>query len=111
MSRLRKLEWAQQSGVNAMSDVSKYGKGMTGDPAPPLEETRRYREALAASAATTEPDEVVTLEVPAVDITHLPTQIGVEAIFLPFRLAPPVAEDWIADQPTWMLPVIPGPRM
>src|SRR2546429_8785827 len=91
-----------------MSDMSEYRMGMTGDPTSPLEETRRYRDALATSADAIGSDEVMTTEVPAIDITQLPTQIGVEAISVPSRLPPPVVEDWTADQTTWMLPVIPG---
>lgn len=93
-----------------MSDMSEYGMRMRRDLTPQLEETRGYREALATSADATGLDEVVTLEVPAVDIEQLPTQIGVESISVPSRLPPPVLEDWTADQPTWILPVIPGPR-
>jgi O-antigen/teichoic acid export membrane protein len=93
-----------------MSDMSEYGMGMTGNRTPPLEETRGYREALATSADATGFDEVVTTELPIVDIEQLPTQTGMESISVPYRLPPPVVEDWTVDQPTWMLPVIPGPR-
>ena len=91
--------------------MSECGMGITGEPTPPPEEMRRYLDALATSADATGLDEVVTAELPVVDITQLPTQIGVGAISVSSRLSLPVLDGIsIADQPTWMLPAMRGPR-
>lgn len=82
--------------------------GMTGKPTSLPEGTR---DTLATSADATEIDEVVTPELPVVDIAQLPTQIGVPAISESSRLSLPVVDGIsIADQPTWMLPMIPRPN-
>jgi len=92
--------------------MSEYYMGMADKPAPPPEEMGCYRDTLAASADATELDEVVTPELPVVDIAQLPTQIRVSAVSESSRLSLQILFDGvsIADQPTWVLPGIPRPR-
>jgi O-antigen/teichoic acid export membrane protein len=88
--------------------MSEYDMGITGKPTPPPEKMRRYRDALSTPAEATEIDEVATPELPIADIAQLPTQIRVPAIPVSSRLSLPIIDSTsIADQPTWMLPVIP----
>ena len=94
-----------------MSDMLEDGLEMTGESTPALEKTRRYADTLATSADATGLDETVTAELPVVDNAQLPTQKGVQAISISSRLSLPFIDgSSIADQPTWELPVIPGPR-
>jgi O-antigen/teichoic acid export membrane protein len=85
---------------------------MTDKPTPLLGGMRSYRVTLATPADTTGKDEVVTPELPVVDITQLPTQIlsaqmVVRATSVPSRLSLLSFNGMsIADQPTWILPVI-----
>ena len=67
--------------------MSEYGLGMTGKPTPPQEGERRYTEILANSDGATELDEVLTSELPVVDIAQLTTQIGMPAISLSSQLS------------------------
>jgi len=98
-----------------MSDMREYEMRMTDKPAPSLEGTRCYHDTLATSADTTGIDEVevLTPELPVVDIAQLPTQklpaqSGVRAIPVSFPSSFPVEDgSSSADQPTWILPVIP----
>jgi O-antigen/teichoic acid export membrane protein len=63
-----------------MSDMNEGGMEMTDKPAPPLEETRYYRDTLVTSSDATELDGVVTPESPVVDRGQLPSQIEVRTI-------------------------------
>lgn len=101
---------------------------------PLLEETRRasfwdrpqslHKPASASGIASSRPDrlwmdEATTFMLPAVGIDQMPTQAGLRAIPKPSPLSfsisdSPIGRDKsgpygsIADQPTWILPVIPG---
>ncbi len=89
---------------------------MTDNPTPPVGGMRRYRATLATSADNMGIDEVVTPELPVVDRSQLPTQKlptlkGVLANSVSYQSSFLVVDGIsIADQPTWMLPVIPRPR-
>ena len=82
---------------------------MRDKPTSRLVSTRRYRDLIATSINTTMNDEVVTPELPVVDIAKLPTQIGLRAITVTSRSSLPTFNGiLITDQPTWILPAIPG---
>jgi len=83
---------------------------ITVEPISLLEETKRDRDTASDFAVVTRIDEVPTLELPAVDVDHLPTQVGLRAIHLMSPSWSSLVTDGISiyDQPTWQLPVIPG---
>ena len=90
-----------------MSDMSKYK--MRDKPTPALGRMRLYRDLIETSPNTTGIDEIETPELPIVDVAQLPTLIGVRAITITSRLSAPTFNgSLITDQPTWMLPAIPG---
>jgi O-antigen/teichoic acid export membrane protein len=91
-----------------MSDQHEYDMRMKDKQAPSLGDLGRHHDGQATSADAMGSNEVVTSELPVLDIVGLPTQIGVRAISLPFPSSLPLLDDTsIADQPTWILPVIP----
>jgi O-antigen/teichoic acid export membrane protein len=76
-------------------------------PTPWLDETDYYRASTTSERAWI--DEAPTLMLPAFGIDQLPTQIGLRAIPRPVPSPHPLADGIsIYDQPTWILPVIPG---
>ncbi|MGB8348238.1 MAG: lipopolysaccharide biosynthesis protein [Ktedonobacteraceae bacterium] len=90
------------------TDKDRRGSGLSMPaPTPLLEETKRHRD-LAPKAALWM-DEATTFMLPAVGIDQLPTQVGLRAIPKPSPIAFPASDGLsLADQPTWILPVIPG---
>src|SRR6266436_3695712 len=106
MSKSRHLGWTKQGKVPDMSDMREDRLRMRDKPKPPRrKDTRDYRDRLAASTDGTEFDEVMTSKLPLVS-----TAVELRAIpmlFPPSRVAADNA--WITDQPTWMLPAMPGP--
>src|SRR5215469_11465312 len=98
-------------GSGFMSNMGEDRLGMRGKPKPSLKkEVRGYRDKPFPSVNAREFDEVMTLKLPLVDAPLLSTSAELRAIPLLF---PPSQEDldrpWISDQPTWMLPAVPGP--
>lgn len=91
-------------------------------PASPLRKPELYRITLEDSIPTEEFDEIATMELLAVDIGQLPTQIGLRAIFAPPRPTAPLntvvptaplpdtplpSEVALEDYPTLVLPALP----
>ncbi len=89
---------------------------MTDKLTPSLGRMRNYRVRFVTYADTIGIDEVVTPELPIVDRAQLPTQklqaqIGIRTTSVSSRLSQPTFNGMsIADQPTWILPVISGPK-
>jgi len=82
------------------------GRCIAPAPTPLLEETKRQRD--PAPKAALWMDEATTFMLPAVGIDQLPTQVGLRAIPKPSPIAFPASDGLsLADQPTWILPVIP----
>jgi O-antigen/teichoic acid export membrane protein len=88
---------------------------MTDKLTPSLGRMRSYRVRFETYAGTTGIDEVVTPELPIVDVAQLPTQkllaqIGIRTTSVLSHSSHPTFKGIsIADQPTWILPVIAGP--
>jgi O-antigen/teichoic acid export membrane protein len=86
---------------------------MTDKLTPSSERMKSYRITLVSPADTMRMDEVVTPELPAVDITQLqtqklPSQRGVRTTSVSFPSSFLVVEGIsFTDQPTWVLPVMP----
>src|SRR6266487_5821008 len=92
-----------------MSDMSEYDVGMANELTPSREETRSYHD-IPKTVDTTALDRIVTYKSPVVDMTQLPTQIGVRAIPAAAKLSLPFVDGTLVyDQPTWILAAIPGP--
>src|SRR2546423_1270952 len=91
--------------VRDMPDMSEYSIESTGKPTPAVEKTRRYCDTLATSAHAAGIYDVVTSELPVVEIVQLPTQIGERAIPVSSPPSLPTIDSTsITDQLTWKLP-------
>ena len=89
-----------------MSDMQEDGLRRRRKPTPPQKETRGSRDRPAAPANATKPDEVLTQELPVVDMLRWESP-ATSIVFPPSPLA--TDDTWITDEPTWMLPAIPKP--
>src|SRR5438034_2604262 len=55
-------------------------------------------------------DDVMTMRLPLVDASLFSTSAELRALPMLFPPSePPMSRTWITDQPTWMVPVVPGP--
>ena len=79
-------------------------------PSTPLpEESKCDRDTAADLAVTMRIDEAPTLESPAIVVDQLATQMGLRAMHLPSSWSSPLVDGIsIYNQPTWLLPAIPG---
>src|ERR1700686_518818 len=92
-----------------LRSVSEHDMGGTVEPVSLLEESERCRGGASDIALAEWANEVPTLELLAVDVDQLPTQVGFPAITLSPTWSFPVTDGiLIYDQLTWLLPVIPG---
>ncbi len=91
-------------------DMCKQDIGKTFESESLLEETECYRDTPSDFAVAARVDEVPTLELPAVDIDQLAAQVELQVI--PIKSSsgslPMMHGISFHDQPTWLLPVIPG---
>jgi O-antigen/teichoic acid export membrane protein len=89
--------------------ISEHGIRKAVEPTPLLEETERERDTASDPAVAAWINEVPTLELPAVEIDQLATQMGLRAVPTMFSSWSLQALDDISidDQPTWLLPAIP----
>src|SRR5579859_4860688 len=97
-----------------MSDMHEDRLGVTGktDKPRPLrwKEAGGHRDMFVPSFDATEFNEVVTSNLPFLDMSRLSTSMELRAIpilFPPFQATTESA--WITDQPTWMLPAVVDP--
>src|SRR5437870_1373858 len=89
--------------------ISEHDIGKTVKPTPLWEETKDDRDTASDLAVALRVDELPTLELPAVDVDQLPTQGGLRAILMSSSWSSPLTNGiLIYDQPTWLLPAIPG---
>ena len=90
-------------------NISERDIGEAVKPTPLLEETEPERDTASDPAVAAWINEVPTLELPAVEIDQLATQVGLRAVPTMFSSWSPQFLDDISiyDQPTWLLPAIP----
>src|SRR5260370_25064966 len=94
-----------------MSDIHEDRLGMTDEPKPLWKkENRGYRDKTATFDDATEFDELMTAQLPFIDMSRLSTSMELRAIPVLFPPSRAAAENtWITDQPTWMLPAVLDP--
>ncbi len=90
-------------------DMAEQNLRMSTIPTPRLAEANQHGEMLSLHSLPSQLDEAPTLILPAVGIDQFPTYVSLRAIPKPSPM-PPSAIDGVSmhDQPTWILPVIPG---
>src|SRR2546428_13187320 len=86
--------------------ISEHGIRKAVEPTPLLEETERECDTASDPAVAAWINEVPTLELPAVEIDQLATQVGLRAVPTMFssRSLQVLDDILIYDQPTWLLP-------
>jgi O-antigen/teichoic acid export membrane protein len=85
---------------------------MTVKPTPLPEETECDRDTAVDLAVAAHIDEVPTLDLPAVDVDQLATQVGLRAFLKSSSYSSPLTDGIsIYNQSTWLLPAIPGSGM
>src|SRR5258708_36987611 len=87
-----------------MSDIHEDRLGMTDEPKPLWKkENRGYRDKTATFGDATEVDEVMTAQLPFIDISRLSTSMELRAIPVLLRPSRAAAKNtWITDHQTWM---------
>jgi O-antigen/teichoic acid export membrane protein len=94
--------------VNLFRNISEYDNSKIIIPTHGLEKTEYDRDTPADMAVAFRIDESMTLKLFAIDVDQIPTQAGLQAIFMPSMWSSsPTNGVPIFDQPTWQVPVIP----
>lgn len=91
-------------------EMNKQNSGMTVEPSPLPGEIKHFPDSSWDLTDAVWIDEVPTFELPIVDLDQLPRQVGWRVIPKSSPWSSSVMDDRsLCDQPTWLLPVIPGP--